>query len=75
MPKGYKGDVTWYVKGRKKPIAYSTVADKEIFDDLVEEHNGDLKLILESCRYSHDLKIIIQKYLDLGVTNVYADRV
>lgn len=72
MPK-FSRDVAWYVKGRKKPIAYSTVADKEIFDDLVEEYNGDLKLIFDNCRYSHDLKEIIQKYLDFGITNVFAN--
>lgn len=70
MRRDYKGDVAWYVKGRKRPIAYSTVATKELFDDLAEQCNGDLKLILENIHYDRDLIEIVQRYLDLGVTNV-----
>lgn len=65
-----KGDVAWYAKGRKRPIAYSTVASADFFNDLAELYDGDLKLIFENIHYDHDLKKIVEKYINYGFTNV-----
>ena len=65
-----KGDCAFYVKGRKKPIAYSTAADRDMFNWTAEECNGDLKLMLENLRYSPSVREIVQKYINLGFTNV-----
>lgn len=66
-----KGDVEWRMKGRKRPFAYSTVADRDIFNDLAEEHDGDVRAMMESARYTKEVRDICRKLLDMGVDNVF----
>ena len=65
-----KSDVSWYMKGRKRPFAYSTVADRDIFNDLAEEHGGDVRAIMQNARYTKEIRDICRKLLDMGVDNV-----
>ena len=68
MIKGIKGDVAWYVNGKKKPIAWSTRATSDLIAVLAEDCDTVYKL-LDCITYDVEAVAIIQKYIDLGYGN------
>ena len=65
-----KGDVFWYSKKYKRPIAYSTVADSDAIALINQPHQtaNNLMFILKSGKYSVSQEMIkvIQSYIDKG---------
>lgn len=62
-----KGDVNWYARGRKAPIAYSTIAARDLINVLVEDHpNATISELKEMVTYDKEAKAVLQKYIDLG---------
>lgn len=68
MIKGIKGDVAWYVNGKKKPIAWSTRATSDLIAVLAENCDTFHEL-LDCITYDIEAKNIVQKYIDLGYRN------
>lgn len=66
-----KGDVSWTVPNRKKPIAYSTVATSNLIGLLAEDHETILD-VYNAITYDIEAKEILQKYIDLGYGNEIA---
>ena len=66
-----KGDVTWYVSNKKKPIAYSTVASQDLIVLLAQE-NETIIDVYNAINYDEEAKAVLQKYIDLGYGNVIA---
>jgi len=63
-----KGDIEWHVKGRKKPIAYSTKASSDLIKVLVEEHfDATISEIHGMIHFDEEAKSVLQKYIDLGL--------
>lgn len=63
-----KGDIAWYIKGKKRPIAYSTVATSDLISVLAQEG----LTVLESYNYiNYDMeaKAILQLYIENGYGN------
>lgn len=60
-----KGDVEWTIKGKKKPIAYSTVAVSNLIGILSEEYET-INDVYAAINYDQDAKEILKKYIDLG---------
>lgn len=66
-----KGDVYWYVPKYKKPIAYSTVATKNLVDALAEDYETIID-VYNAINYDAEAKAILKKYIDLGYGNQIA---
>lgn len=63
-----KGDIAWYVNGKKRPIAYSTVATSDLITVLAQ----DGLTVLESynfINYDKEAKDILKLYIDNGYGN------
>ena len=72
MPKArIKGDVHWFVPGKKKPIAYSTKAVSDLIG-LLDEDFETIKDVYDAVMYDQEAKEILQKYIDLGYGNEIA---
>lgn len=73
MAKKSKGDVCWWSRKYKNPIAWSTVADSDAIS-LINEPNqtaNDLMEILKSGKFlvNDDIIRIVQTYIDKGLGN------
>lgn len=66
-----KGDVHWYIPGKKKPIAYSTVATSDLIG-LVAEDFETIQDVYNAVMYDQEAKAIMQIYIDLGYGNQIA---
>lgn len=66
----FKGDVAWYVAGRKTPIAYSTTATKDLLEYLFEQYK-DLEVVYKNINYDEDAKRIVKLLIDRGFKSVY----
>lgn len=67
MNKKINGDVSWYLPNKKRPFAYSTIAESETIKTLLEVF-GDLRIVLASNRLlSSQEKAIIQTFIDNGI--------
>ena len=66
-----KGDVHWYVPGKKKPIAYSTVGTSDLIGLLVEDFET-IQDVYDAVMYNQEAKAIMQIYIDLGYGNQIA---
>lgn len=73
MARKSKGDVLWYAGSRKRPIAYSTVADSDALSiiNFPNRTPNDLMQILNSGRFIavQEQKRIVQAYIDAGFGN------
>lgn len=63
--KRLKGDVTWHLPGKKKPIAYSTKADSDLIVTLGELY-GTVQETFNNINYSNECKDILRKYIEAG---------
>lgn len=63
--KKYKGDVAWYLKGKKQPFAYSTHATSDLIAVLYEDY-GDIRAVYDNITYDEDAKQICKTYIDNG---------
>ena len=61
-----KGDVEWYVPGRKTPIAYSTKATSDLIAVLALEHGGTIHEVQAHITYNQEAKAVLQAYIDRG---------
>ena len=66
-----KGDVSWTVPNKKKPIAYSTVATSNLIGLLAEDFET-IQDVYDAITYDVEAKKILQKYIDLGYGNEIA---
>lgn len=66
-----KGDVSWTVPKRKKPIAYSTKATSDLIAVLAQEYET-ITDVYNAINYDVEAKEILQKYIDLGYGNQIA---
>lgn len=66
-----KGDVSWTVPNKKKPIAYSTVATSNLIGLLSQEYET-IQDVYNAINYDAEAKEISQKYIDLGYGNEIA---
>ena len=67
-----KGDVSWTVPGRKRPIAYSTRAVSNLIAVLAKEYGGTILELQARILYDRDAKAILQAYIDRGYGNQIA---
>ena len=71
MPRRFdKGDVSWYIPKRKRPIAYSTIATRDLINVLAEE-GGTIREVQSRINYDVEAKAVLQAYNDRG----YGDQV
>ena len=62
-PKGwYSADVRWHIPGRKRPIAYSTVATNDLIVVLSEE-GGTVQDVYDRIFYDGEAKKVLQEYV------------
>lgn len=66
-----KGDVSWTVPGKKKPIAYSTTAASDLIVALAEEYNT-INDVYNAINYDIEAKEVLEKYIALGYGNQIA---
>ena len=71
MAKKSKGDVCWWSRKHKSPIAWSTTADSDAIS-LINEPNqtaNDLMKILKSGKFlvNDDMIRLVQAYVDKGL--------
>lgn len=71
MSKKIRGDVGWYVPGRKKPIAYSSRATSDLIVALADD-GSTIREIYENINFDEDAKDIMQKYVKLGFGDIVA---
>ena len=66
-----KGDIHWYIPGKNKPIAYSTVATSDLIGLLAEDFET-IQDVYNAINYDQEAKDVLQKYIDLGYGNQIA---
>lgn len=66
-----KGDVHWHIPGRKKPIAYSTIATNDLIV-LLSEDGGTITEVQRKINYDAEAKAVVQAYIDCGYGDVEA---
>lgn len=67
-----KGDVSWTVPGRKRPIAYSTKAVSNLIAVYAEKYGGTIQELQARIFYNNEAKAILQAYIDRGYGNQIA---
>jgi hypothetical protein len=60
-----KGDVSWFLPGGKRPIAYSTVATSDLLAMLAFDGHT-FGSALAAINYDDDAKAIVTKFIDKG---------
>lgn len=66
-----KGDVSWYISGRKRPIAYSTVAASELIVALSQD-GATVKEVHDRITYDAEARSILEVYIKRGYGNAVA---
>ena len=66
-----KGDVYWYVPGRKTPIAYSTKAACDLILTLAEE-GGTIQEVHDWITYDIEAREVLKKYIAKGYGRIEA---
>ncbi|WP_211462244.1 hypothetical protein [Bacteroides thetaiotaomicron] len=67
MNRRKQGDVSWYLPNKRRPFAYSTIAESDTIAILLEEF-GDLRAVISANRIlSQQERSIIQTFIDNGV--------
>lgn len=65
-PKGWNSsDVHWTIPGKKKPIAYSTVATSDLIVLLSKEHKTIIE-VQAAINFDQEAINVLQKYIDAG---------
>ena len=65
-PKGwYSANVHWHCPGRKKPIAYSTVATSILIVELAKD-GGTVKELRDSINYDVEARKVLDEYIKRG---------
>lgn len=61
-----KGNVEWYLKGEKRPFAYSTTGESATISVMLDKY-GDLRTVLRRCLYlSDNERTIINTFIENG---------
>lgn len=66
-----KGDVAWYVPGRKTPIAYSTKAASDLIVVLGED-GATIQEVYDRINYDVAARAVLEKYIAHGFGAVQA---
>lgn len=66
-----KGDVAWYIPGRKTPIAYSTKAASDLIVVLGED-GATIQEVHDRIAYDVEAREVLRKYIDKGLGGVAA---
>lgn len=66
-----KGDVYWMVPNRKRPIAYSTIATKELIHILSQDY-ATIRDVYYAINYDEEAKNVLAAYIKLGLGNEIA---
>lgn len=66
-----KGDVSWTVPNKKKPIAYSTVATSNLIG-LLSQECETISDVYDAITYDVEAKDVLKKYIDFGYGNEIA---
>ena len=66
-----KGDVQWYIPGKKRPIADSTVATSDLVVLLVKE-GGTIAEVQRKINFDAEAKAVLQAYIDRGYGDIEA---
>lgn len=66
-----KGDVSWILPGKKKPIAYSTQATSDLIVCLSQEYDT-IAEVRSHITYDVEAKAILDKYIEKGCGNLIA---
>lgn len=64
-----KGDVSWYVPGRKTPIAYSTKAANDLIVVLGED-GATIQEVHDRITYDLEAREVLRKYIEKGFGGV-----
>lgn len=64
-----KGDVLWYLPGRKKPIAYSTKAASDLIVALGED-GATIQEVHDRITYDREARAVLRKYIEKGLGDV-----
>lgn len=65
-------DVEWYLPNKKTPIAYSTVATRDLIEALCEQYpNATISQLMPAINYDEDAKKVVQQFINAG----YGDQV
>lgn len=65
----WKGDVSWYVPGRKTPIAYSTKAASDLIVVLGED-GATIQEVHDRITYDLEAREVLHKYIEKGFGDV-----
>ena len=67
-----RGDVEWFIPGRKTPIAFSTRATSDLIAVLaLEDESATISEIQSRINFDQDAKAVLQAYIDRG----YGDQI
>lgn len=60
-------DITWYAPHQKSPIAYSTVAVRDLIGAMVDDNQtATVRELQAKIKYDQDAKKVLQQYIDAG---------
>lgn len=66
-----KGDVQWFVPGKKKPIAHSTKAASDLIVIMSQEYDT-IQQVHDAINYDVESKEVLQKYILAGYGGITA---
>ena len=67
VPKGwYADDVHWHIRGKKKPIAYSTVACSHLIAELAQD-GYTIRELREVIIYDTEAQRVLDEYIKRGL--------
>ncbi len=67
-----RGDVYWYLPGRKTPIAYSTKAASDLIV-VLGEGGATIQEVYDRITYDLEAREILRKYIEKGFGGVAAN--
>lgn len=68
-----RGDVYWHIPGRKRSIAYSTVATSDLIVALGED-GATIQEVYDRINYDVEARMILEKYITRGFGAVPAQQ-
>lgn len=71
-PKGwYSADIDWNIPGRKRPIAYSTVATSLSIVEMAKD-GGTVKELRDKMIYDREAQMVLDEYIKRGFGDMMA---
>lgn len=72
MRRTVKGDVAWYLSGRKRPIAYSTKAASDLIVALAED-GATVQDVHARITYDREARTVLETYIEKGLGDSIAN--